>query len=370
MIGGCFMSKNNKIFNQVLDIINPRIGKIIRNPNYKYKYAKKYEVKDYIFSMLFLQLSESKGLRDFDSKYRGYPKSKADFKQPSYSQLSRLNNKDHIDIFQDIFNYTLSIAQKEIKSNIAIKSFKDIKAIDSSVVNIGKALCPSLYFGDEKSAIRISTLYSCGTELPNKINIVHAKVGERTCIEGFDSDSNVIYTFDKGYYKYSWYDEMTDNNIKFVTRLAANAQTEQIKCRYTGIENLYDLTVTLGTDYSKNKTKHNYREIESFNTKTGEEFRLITNIYDMSAKDLLSLYSKRWEIETFFKWIKQHLTIKHWVGHSENAISTQIYSALIIYILVLIIKNRLKITYSKYNVLRKIRANLFEIYDLREIFLR
>lgn len=99
-----FNSKNRKIFNQVLDIINLRIGKISRNTNHKYKYVKKYEVEDRILSMLLLQLSESKGLRDFDSKYRSYPKYKSNFKQPSYSQLSRLNNKDHIDIFKDIFN--------------------------------------------------------------------------------------------------------------------------------------------------------------------------------------------------------------------------------------------------------------------------
>ena len=84
-----------------------------------------------------------------------------------------------------------------------------------------------------------------------------------------------------------------------MTRPISNGVTEQYGCRHTGIDNLYDLTVTLGTDYSKNKTKFKYREIEYFNEKTGEEFRLLTNIFDMP-----SIYSKRWNIECFFKYIK------------------------------------------------------------------
>ena len=105
------------------------------------------------------------------------------------------------------------------------------------------------------------------------------------------------------------------------------------RLKYTGVEDMYDYIVTMGSDYSKNKTKHKYREILYFPMDSDEEFRLVTNIFDMSAEDIVSLYKKRWDIELFFKWIKQHLTIKKWVGRSLNAISIQIYSARIIYIL-------------------------------------
>lgn len=132
---------------------------------------------------------------------------------------------------------------------------------------------------------------------------------------------------------------------------------------------MYDLTVILGIDYSKNKTKFKYREIESFNKKTGEEFRLISNIFDMSAQDLLSLYSKKMEYRMFFKHIKQNMTIKHWLGHSLNAISIQIYSALIVYILLLILKNRLKVNYSISKILRKLKAYLLEKFAIRDILL-
>jgi len=163
---------------------------------------------------------------------------------------------------------------------------------------------------------------------------------------------------------------MTTKQIRFITRQHSNAVTEEYISTNTGINNLYDYVVTMGTDYSKNKTRYKYREILYFDGDSDEECRLVTNIFDLPAQEIVSLYKKRWDIELFFKWIKQHLTIKKWVGHNLNAISIQIYSALIIYILLLLIKNRFGIKLSIFNILRKIQGNLLETYVLRNIFLR
>lgn len=364
------MSKIEKVLNKILNPINNKIKNKCLNTNNEYKYNKKYNFENHIKSMLFLQLSGGDSLRDFDAKYNNHIKLSDEFEIPSYSQLSRLNANKSVKHFKDLFDYTLSVAQREIKSNFTVKDFKDLIAIDSSIININKALSPSLYFGDGKSAVRISTGYSYGTELPNSITVAHAKIGERRCIENYVNNKEFIHTFDKGYISYAWFDELTSNGFMFISRLPSNSVTEQHSSRYTGIENLYDLTVTLGTDYSKNKTKHMYREIESFNSETGEEFRLVSNIFDMSAQDLLSLYSKRWEIENFFKWIKQHLTIKHWLGRNLNSISIQIYCALIIYILLLIIKNRMKTKLSTFNLLRRLRSHLLETFTLEQVLSR
>lgn len=148
--------------------------------------------------------------------------------------------------------------------------------------------------------------------------MVPAKIGERKCINNYTSDENTLYLFDKGYYKYSWYDEMSENKIKFIIRQSSSTVTEEYKSTYTGIDNLYDYIITMGTDYSKNKTKYKYREILYFENDSDEEFRLVTNIFDLSAQDIVSLYKKRWDIELFFKWIKQHLTIKSWLDKNLN----------------------------------------------------
>lgn len=110
----------------------------------------------------------------------------------------------------------------------------------------------------------------------------------------------------------------------------------------------------MGSNYSKNRTKHKYKEILYFTRESDEEFRLVTNIFDMPAEDIVSLYKKRWDIELFFKWIKQHLTIKKWVGKSLNAISIQTYSALIIYLLLLLLKDKYKSELRLFNILLKL----------------
>lgn len=361
---------NRSVFRKLIKLIDGNIGRNLRKANNQYKYSKNYSGWDHVMTMLFLQASSCDGLRDIDTKYKKSSKINKDFNIPSYSQLSRLNKSRSSDLFKSIFEDLLQKAERELKSSVNVKDFKDIKIIDSSVVNIGKGLAPELYYQDEKSAIRISTLFSYGTKLPNKINIVPAKIGERTCIDGYVDSKENIYIFDKGYFKYSWYDEMTNKKQKFITRQQSNAITEEYLATFTGIDDTYDYIVKMGSDYSKNKTRHKYREILYFTKDSDEEFRLVTNIFDMPAEDIISLYKKRWDIELFFKWIKQHLTIKKWVGRSLNAISIQIYSALIIYILLLLIKYKFKSNLSIFNIFRKLSVNILEKYALRNILLR
>lgn len=361
---------NRSVFRKLIKLIDGSIGRNLRKANNQYKYSKCYTGRDHILTMLFLQIAGCDGLRDIDTKYRNASKVSKDFNMPTYSQISRLNKNKSSELFRNIFEDLLLKAEKEIKYSVKIKDFKDIKIIDSSVVSIGKGLAPELYIQDEKSAIRISTLLSLGSKLPEKIKIVPAKLGERNCIDGYVNSKNSIYLFDKGYFKYSWYDEMSDANYKFITRQQNNSVTEEYLSTYTGVDNLYDYLVTMGSDYSKNKTKYKYREILYFTEDSDEEFRLVTNIFDMPAEDIVSLYKKRWNIELFFKWIKQHLTIKKWVGRTLNAISIQIYCALIIYILILLVKYRFKSNLSTFDVFRKFKTNILETYALRNILLR
>lgn len=355
------------VFRKISGLIDGLIGRYSRITNAEYKYYKQYNFEDHFSSMLYLQFSGSHSLRDVVSKFRHNFKVKRHINIPSYSQLSRLNSNKDSDIFRGMFLDVLDIAKKEIQPFCNLKDFKDIKILDSTMVTIGSKLAPNLYYDGEKSAVRVSTLISNGTGLPDKINIVPGKIGERACIDGYMYDKNSVYLFDKGYYSYSWYDSMCANGIHFVTRQTSNAVTEEYYSSYTGVEDMYDTIVTMGTDYSKNKTTYKYREILYFEDGKDEEFRLITNIFNLPAQEIVSLYKIRWNIECFFKWIKQHLTIKHWLGHNLNAISIQIYCALIVYILLLLIKHRFRSSLSLLDIYRKISVNLNETYAIKNI---
>lgn len=354
-------------FNKMTEILVGVNPKYFRRTNKINKYMKIYDFADHFKSVIYLQFSGSDGLRDFTTKFKDNPKVKKMFKIPSVSQLSRLNKRDNVSVFREIFLNTLSLAHHQFKDIRITKELKDIKIIDSTLILIGQKKAPTLAYQNNKSAIRISTLISHTTNLPEKITIVPALIGERSCIEDYVIDSESIYLFDRGYYKYSWYDEMSSKKIRFITRQTSNSITEEYSSKRTGKEDLYDSIITMGSDSSKNKTKFKYREILYFENGEDEEFRLVTNIFNIPAQDIISLYKQRWSIESFFKWIKQHLTIKHWIGHTLEAISIQIYCALIIYILLLLIKYRFNSKLTLFDILRKLRVNLNENYALKNI---
>ena len=134
---------------------------------------------------------------------------------------------------------------------------------------------------------------------------------------------------------------------------------EEIKSTYVKNELVFDTEITLGTDYSKNKTHNTYREILTFD-EDGQEIRFLTNVFDIPAEEIMELYRLRWKIELFFKWIKQNLKIKKWLGHNENAIKIQIYSALISYIILALLKVKSKTKVSILSISRIIELNLLE----------
>ena len=147
-----------------------------------------------------------------------------------------------------------------------------------------------------------------------------------------------LYLFDRGYYNYSWYDELTRKGIHFIIRQVSNACIEELNSYYTGLDDTYDYDVILGSDYSKNKTEFIYKD--------RKEIRFLTNVFNLSAQSILEFYKMRWQIELFFKWIKQNLRIKHWIGYNENAIKIQLYSSLIAYILIRLVQEEICNKYS------------------------
>lgn len=124
----------------------------------------------------------------------------------------------------------------------------------------------------------------------------------------------------------------------------------------------------MGTDYSKNKTRNTYREILTFD-ENQEKIRILTNIFDIPAEDILNLYKMRWQIELFFKWIKQKLKIKHCLGYNENSIKIQLYSALIVYLLLYILRKDMGSKANMLLITRIVRANLLEQAEEVQMFL-
>lgn len=320
-----------------------------------------FDTKSHINSMLYLNFKQCNSLREANEEIASNRKLRNLINVPSVSQFSRKNATRDYRIFEEIFYYLVDKAKRRHGAARLLKDIPPTKIVDSTVVLVALKLASHLKMDNERAGIKVSTLFN--GEYPEKINIVKGQVNDRKCIDGFFEDKNSIYVFDRGYYDYRWYDKLTEQGIKFVTRGTKNASVMEEKIINSNPEkDIYDTEVTLGSTPGGTLTFKSYREIMTFD-ENGEPVTFITNIFDLSTEDIIKIYKHRWEIEIFFKWIKQNLRIKKFIGYNENAVKIQIFSALISYMLIYLC---CKVTIAKYSMLtltRKVRSNLLESYD-------
>lgn len=360
------MSRHNDrtLFSKIIEVINgSSVNRLINNYDADYR-TQHFDTLSHINSMAFMQISDAISLREGIEKLNNSSKLKRIINVPSVSQMSRKNASRDYRLFEEIFKMVVTKAKKKLQCKEYNELFKQIKIIDSTIVQKALALAPQLKYANQKAAIRMSTLYDLSKGIPDKINIVGAKTGERNCIEGFTDEKDALYLFDRGYYSYKWYDELTNEGKKFITRQLSYTKVEVINDISQAESNIIDLRVRIGSQ--SYKAKNNYREI-SFKNEQGEEIVLLTNIFELPAEQIIEMYKLRWRIEDFFKWIKQHLRIKEWFGHNENAMKIQLYMGLIVYVLLAMLEQDLKLEINMLKMLRIIQVNLLEECDVMEI---
>lgn len=365
-----FKSNNNDtiFIKQLLDVINPNFMRsIVKKYSADYR-TQTFDSYSHFFTIMYLQLNDSKTLRCCITELQNDIDIDPNIYVPSLSQLSRKNSTRDYRVFEEIFYYLLKKLKKKLGVKTFNEQFKQIKAFDSTIIDIATKLAPNLHYDKNISAIKMSTLLNLTEATPEKVNIVKGTVNDRKCIDGFIENDGCLYLFDRGYYNYSWYDELTRNGINFITRQVSNACVEEVHSYYTELNDTYDYDVILGSNYSKNKTDFIYREILVFD-KDEKEIRFLTNIFNLPAQNILELYKMRWNIELFFKWIKQNLRIKHWIGHNENAIKIQLYSALIAYILIRLIQEEVNNKYSILKISRILRVYITKKVNLLSVFI-
>lgn len=355
-------NKNNKlIFHKLIaEIGGSFLEKTIRKYGGDYR-CQHFDTRSHINSMIYLNIRGCKSLREVEGELSSNRKLKSLINVPSVSQFSRKNSIRDYRIFEDIFYYLVNKAKNRFGAARLFKDIPPIKIIDSTVILVALKLAPHLQIDKERAGIKISTLFN--GEYPEKVNIVRGQVNDRKCIDGLFEDKDSIHVFDRGYYDYKWYDKLTEQGIKFVTRGVKNSIImEERMIDSKPSKDTYDTEVILGSTTSKNLTTKSYREIMTFD-ENGEPLTFLTNIFDLSTEDIIKIYKHRWEIEIFFKWIKQNLKIKKYIGYNENAIKIQIFSALISYMLIYLSCKIIVAKYSMLTLTRIVRSNLLEIYD-------
>ena len=360
------MNSGRTIFTQIMDYL----------PAYEFRqcverYSGNYKIKsfscwDQFLSMAFAQLTYRESLRDIQACLRAA-------KQKTYhmgirGKISR-NTLAHANQTRDWRIYS-DFAQTLIKKarllyaddSFGIELEQTIYALDATTIDLCLSLFPWAVFRKRKGAVKLHTLPDLRGNIPTVAFITSGKIHEVNILDKLSIEAGAIYIMDRGYLNYARLYKLHQSAAYFVTRAKSNFRFQRLYSqkidKATGIK--CDQVITLHGYYSNKDYPARLRRIVCYDNKKKKNLVFLTNNFTLPALTITEIYHKRWQIELFFKWIKQHLLIKAFYGTSENAVKTQIWIAITIYVLVAIIKKQLKLEQSLYTILQIISVTLFE----------
>lgn len=354
-------------FSKIFKLLNLKSVKEIIKKNESDKYTKKFGTLEHLAALLFVQLSKSKSLRDLEiqmgTKQHNIYSIKT--KEIKRSTLSDANKKRNSDVFRDIA-LSLVRSQKKDIQNIT-------RLIDSSIIRVdgrgsswtkpsetrhGKGLKLHIEFGNENSTI-------------HSFWVSHTNVNDITKAQKIELEKDKIYIFDKGYFDFNWWHKIDSCKSYFVTRIKKNTVYKIIQknsTKHCSKQVITDQIIHLINKNPRGGKKNLFankplRLIEYHDTIQNKIYFFISNLLSESAEKIALLYKQRWDVELLFKWLKQNLKITQFISENENAIKTQIYVAIIAYVLIKMFKEKLNIIHLRtIDLMSWIKISLISVY--------
>ena len=230
-------------------------------------------------------------------------------------------------------------------------------------------ICPWAEHRDDTSNVKLSVALNNGSQIPEFVSISDGN--ENDMVEGrkFDFPAGSMVAFDKGYIDYEWFADLTNKGVSFVTRLRSGSIFNVLEHLGSNADQgiLSDQRIELTSAHAKKRGAPELRLIRYIDQESGQLYHFITNNFLLSARTITAIYKDRWQVELFFKAIKQTLKIKNFAGYSKNAVLTQIWIAMIIYLLVSIAKHSAKAGWTVLRMMRVFQVSLFERKTLKEL---
>jgi hypothetical protein len=266
-------------------------------------------------------------------------------------------------IFADFAQVLIRIARPLYAADpIGVDLDHSLYALDSTTIDLCLSLFPWAKFRRHKGAVKMHTLLDLHGNIPTFISITNGKVHDVNILDEIVPEAGAFYVMDRGYVDFERLYVFTLSAAFFVVRTKSNVLIQR---RYshpvdktTGVRS--DHTVILTAINSVNAYPDQLRRVSYLDVKTRKRFKFLTNNFTLPALTIAQIYKSRWQVELFFKWIKQHLRIKAFYGTSENAVKTQIWIAVSVYVLVAIVRKRLGLNVSLYQILQILSVTLFE----------
>jgi hypothetical protein len=329
------------------------------------KKTKKIECKDILTTMLFAQLAKHDFTRDIINGLKSFQNDyyhlgiDYEIKRSSFSYA--LNNRPY-KVFEDFFYSML----KELTPEQKRKFNRKVNLIDSTTISLCLERFDWAKYKRSKGGIKLHTMMDYDTLIPEKVIISNAKVHDIKGIEkNIDYKADEIYVLDRGYACYKYLYDIELHGAYFVTRIKDNWKIIRTSSREVDRKNGILLDENIEVEGAKNKDyPKELRMVTFYHAESNKILRFITNNFEITSDEIALLYKSRWQIELFFKWIKQHLKIKSFYSTSKNGVLIQIWSVLITYLLMIKIKTKYKIKINVYEILRLIRNFIHKRIDI------
>lgn len=353
---------HHTLFGQLLQIF-PRFEfqKAVSDTKAEY-HARGFSSWNHFTAMLFGQLSGQDNLRGIEAGLATQSKQlyHMGVKPIHRSTLAYANEHRPAELFKTIFSNLLSKCQP-IAPGHRFRFNNPVYSMDASTIDLSLSLFDWALFRATKGAVKIHVKLNHAGYLPTFMVMSTGKVHEQKMAPSIPFERGDVVVFDRGYNKLSWYKQLDDKGVIFVTRLKKNAHYQVVERRNTDtMKNIYsDQIIELKGFYSKKNFPDRLRRIRSKDPATGKIIVLVTNNFAWSAKTIAQIYKERWQIELFFKAIKQQLIVKSFVGTSQNALLSQLWIALIAYLLLSYLKFKSKFSWSLYTLCSVLPTNLF-----------
>ena len=360
------MNEGKSIFSQLIDFLPDRE---FRRCVARYggdRYVKKLSCWQQFLAMAFAQLTYRESLRDIEACLGAVgPKLYHMGLGASVARSTLADANEHRDwrIFADFAHVLTRTAIKlYADDSIGIAEVRDLYALDSTTIDLCLALFPWAKFRKHKAAVKMHTLLDLRGSIPTFIRVTDGKLHDVNILDEVAIEAGAFYVMDRGYIDFQRLYRFTLSSAFFVVRTKANVLLQR---RYshpvdktTGLRS--DHTVILTSMGSASVYPDPLRRVTYCDPQTGKRLKFLTNNFTLPPLVIAEIYKKRWAVELFFRWIKMHLRIKAFYGTSQNAVKTQIWIAVSIYLLVAIVRKRLGIEASLYQLLQIFSVTLFE----------
>lgn len=362
----------NTIYNQLLHLI-PRhqFDNFVRRHEGDY-YVKYFTCWQQFITLLYARIRNKDSLRDIELSLRAqsnrwYHIGLKDIKR---STLSDANNQRSYQIYEGLF-YSLLERCKSITPKHKFRFKNPLYSLDATVIDLCLSLFPWAKFRKKKGALKLHYLYDYSGCLPSFLVVTDAKQHEVKIAKEEDLPliSDSIISVDRAFIDYKWLYSLDKKKIFFVTRAKANLQSEIIGQQEVSKKKglLFDRIIKLTGYYQRRYYPKELRLVGFIDPDTEKELFFLTNNFKLSAYTITQIYKARWQIELFFKWIKQNLKIKSFLGTSKNAVLTQIWVAMCYYLLISYIKYQTKYSYSLLELARMFSETVFERISLIDL---